>query len=70
MNVYVNEKQVRIFVGAKVIDALRRVFTRRHIDLKMIDEKYVKVYDEYGNEVAFDGPLREGKHLFYEMVPF
>lgn len=70
MIVFVNEKQIKIFVGAKVMDALRYVFVRRHLDLNLIDDKYLTVYDGYGNEIALDGPLCENKHIFYKITPF
>lgn len=66
MRVYVNGKQVLIFRGARVIDALRRVFVRRKMDLHLIDN--VTVYDSYGNEIATDGRMKDDQRITFKFM--
>ena len=62
MKITVNDKDIRIFAGATVKDALRRYFAKS--DPSMADE--VTVADEYGHELDGDAPLQEGAILTFK----
>ena len=58
MEVYVNDKPVRLFPGMTVKHALADE------GLMGILERGKKVYDEWGNELGLDGALSEGTKIF------
>lgn len=66
MRVYVNDKQVLIFRGARVIDAVRRVFVRRKMDLHLINN--IMVFDSYGNEIATDGHMKDDQRISFKVI--
>lgn len=61
MKVFVNNKEVIIHWGAKVLDVLRSYYAEHK---KKIPSKLPNVTDAYGNSVAHDGELTEGNHLY------
>ena len=56
MKITVNDKNIRIFAGATVKDALRRYFAKT--DPAKAEE--TTVMDQYGHELDADAPLHEG----------
>lgn len=57
MKVYVNDQEVSLFEGAKVIDAVRayaRIMGRK------LPSPLPIIYDGYGNEIQPDGALTQG----------
>ena len=61
MKLFINDEEITIFHGATVIDAMRAYYV--HHDKKM-PCKLPIVTDGYGNNVAFDGELTDGNHLY------
>ncbi len=58
MEVYVNDKPVRLLPGMMVKHALA------HEGLVEELERGKKVYDEWGHELGMDGALSEGAKIF------
>ena len=61
MKVYVNDKEITVFNGAKVVDAIRAYYTLNKTKWPC---PLPIVTDGYGNIVAPDGELSEGNHLY------
>jgi hypothetical protein len=61
MRVYVNDKPVEIFEGARVCDALSKYFAERFVPY---DPGSVRVYDYHRNFVFHDGSLSEHDRIF------
>ena len=63
MKIFVNDTEVTLFHGAKVVDAIRAYYT-----LQKMKWPYPLpiVTDGYGNSVAPDGELSEGNHLYIQ----
>ena len=61
MKIFINDEEVIIHHGAKVIDAIRAHYTQQG---KKLPDKLPIVSDTYGNSVALDGELNEGNHLY------
>ena len=59
MLVYVNNVTVRIFTGATALDALRRYCADRKQPVPQGE-----LYDAWGNVIASDSPMTEGRHIF------
>lgn len=59
MIVYVNNITIRIFMGATAVDAVRRYCT--DAGLQLCEGPF---YDAWGNEIAADSPMRDGRHIF------
>lgn len=59
MLVYVNNDKVSIFAGATALDAVRRYCTDAGIALPEGE-----LYDAYGNVIASDSPMTEGRCIF------
>lgn len=59
MLVYVNNAEVSIFTGATALDAVRRYCTDAGIALPEGE-----LYDMYGNVLATDSPMTEGRCIF------
>ncbi|MBO4807276.1 MAG: hypothetical protein IK005_11090 [Paludibacteraceae bacterium] len=55
MNIYVNEKKIRIFEGAKVRDAVTRYLSRQKKDLSLIHS--AEIQDKEGHTIDLDGSL-------------
>ena len=54
MTVYVDNKEVEVFTGAKAVDAVRAAGVKHAAGL----------YDAYGNEIAGDSPMKPGRKIF------
>ena len=54
MIVYVDNKEVEVFTGAKAEDAVRAAGVKRAAEL----------YDAYGNEIAKDSPMKPGRKIY------
>lgn len=54
MIVYVDNKEVEVFTGAKAVDAVRAAGVKRAAGL----------YDAYGNEIAGDSPMKPGRKIY------
>lgn len=63
MKVFVNEKEITLFEGAKVKDAVLS-FDKRII--RKISQ--YEILDRYGNQTGIDGALLEGSELFIKKV--
>lgn len=61
MKIFVNDKEISIHKGAKVMDVVRAYYAQR--DQKM-PSSMPFVTDAYGNNIALDGELREGNCLY------
>ncbi len=59
MLVYVNNSPVTIFTGATALDAARRYCANEGTALPGGE-----LYDAYGNVIAPDSPMSEGRHIF------
>lgn len=54
MKIYVDNKEVEVFTGAKAEDAVRAAGVKR----------IAKLYDAYGNEIAPDSPMKANRKIF------
>lgn len=61
MKVWVEDKELTIFRGAKTADAVRKYSEEIY---RQVHRHKKKVYDRFDNEVALDGELTEGTRLF------
>jgi sulfur carrier protein ThiS len=61
MKIKVNQKEIEVFSGALVKDALQKY--SRHEWLQ-VQKNEKAVYDRHGHEVADDGELVDGQELF------
>lgn len=59
MLVYVNNTSVRIFAGATAQDALRRYCADKNIPMPQCE-----LCDAWGNVIAPDSPMADGRHIF------
>ena len=64
MKIFVNNEEITIFYGAKVLDVIRAYYAQHD---KKFPTKLPLVTDGYGNSVALDGELSEGNHLFMKI---
>ncbi len=65
MKVYINKKEIRIFQGARIRDAVLSCSPRL---LKMVLAGRLTVHDRFGNLTELDGPLIEGQRLILKRV--
>ncbi len=61
MKIFCNDEEMTIFYGATVKDVLRAYYVKHSKKLPAI---LPIVNDAYGNNVAHDGELTEGNHLY------
>ena len=61
MKIFINDKQVTVFHGAKVIDVIRAYYLQEG---KKMPSTLPIITDGYGNTVAEDGQLSQGNHLY------
>ena len=61
MKLFVNDEEITIHHGAKVLDAIRAYYAQRN---KNLPQNLPMVSDAYGNSIAPDGELSEGNHLY------
>jgi hypothetical protein len=60
MKVYINDKEVHIFSGACIRDALLAHSPR---SIKLVATGKLSVFDRFGNRTEIDGPLIDGQRL-------
>lgn len=60
MKVYINKKEICIFEGACIRDALQAYSPR---SLRMVLTGKLSIFDRFGNLTEPDGPLIEGQQL-------
>lgn len=65
MKIFINDEEITIFNGAKVLDVIRAYYVQHD---KKIPSRLPIVTDGYGNNVALDGELREGNHLYMKIT--
>jgi hypothetical protein len=65
MIVYINRKQVTIFNGAAVRDAI--LSYSRH-SYKRVANGNLVVIDSYGNRTETDGLLKDGQSIFLKII--
>ncbi len=63
MKIKVQDKEIVLFHGASVKDALLRYFTKCDIRRDVINHVVVK--DQWGHELDLDAPLRDGQLVFF-----
>ncbi|MBK7212346.1 MAG: hypothetical protein IPH88_03400 [Bacteroidales bacterium] len=61
MLVYLDQKEIQVFRGARLMDALL-AFSPKLFD-KVVNGDCL-ILDRFGNITELDGPLREGQKLF------
>ena len=57
MNITINEKTVKIFTGAKAVDAIRKYLVE--MQKSPADLKSLTIYDKYGHEIDGEAPLKK-----------
>ena len=63
MKVYVNNKPVVVYEGARVKDAINKYYS--DLLIKGNPESFsIKVHDSHGNTVMLDGSLGEDDHIY------
>lgn len=65
MKLFVNEKELTLFEGATVTDALRMYSSNAIND---VNNSIAEVLDKYGNVVGLGGELTEGARLFFRTL--
>lgn len=60
MRIFINRKEITIFAGARVIDAVRAYSAR---SAKMLLNGTLSAFDRFGNLTEPDGELRDGQTL-------
>jgi hypothetical protein len=65
MKVFINTKEIRIFQGARIRDAVLACSPRL---LHMVLAGKLTVHDRFGNLTELDGPLTEGQRLTLRRV--
>ena len=61
MKVFVNNEEITIHHGARVLDVIRAYYAQHN---KKLPCKLPIACDAYGNSIAPDGELNEGNHLY------
>jgi len=67
VKVVINNREVVIFSGATVADAIR-AYSRRLS--KMMEKGKFRVFDQFGNQTEADGELTEGQKLFLKKTDY
>lgn len=65
MTVYVNDKKIETYRGAKVESAIRKFDKTLLAQIKLGE---MEVLDEWGNHTALSGRVSEGKKLFVKNI--
>ena len=60
MKVYINQKEIAIFAGACILDAL---LAYSKDTWKQVSNGELSVYDRFGNLTDPDGPIQEGQQF-------
>ena len=63
MKIYVNEVEITIFNGARVIDAANRFINEFELYEKL---RRLSVRDANRNKISLDGELHEGDQIFLD----
>lgn len=66
MRTTINDIQIELHEGAKVVDAVRKYYSLQN---KKMTKRFPCVNDGYGNNLASDGELTEGSKLFIITKP-
>lgn len=61
MKVFINKKEIEIFKGANVGNAVLAYSKRSY---KLLCSGYLSVFDKYGNQTEADGPVQEGQKFW------
>lgn len=61
MIVLINHREIPVFAGATIQDALL-AYSRR--SYKLVMNGYLVVKDRFGNRIELDGALREGQQIY------
>jgi hypothetical protein len=65
MTIYINEKQLTLFEGAVLDDALLMYDNNALIN---VASQKAEALDAYGNHIALGGALHSGMRLFYRLL--
>ncbi len=65
MRITINKKELTIFKGAKLLDAVR-AYSR--MSAKKLESGYLALFDRYGFRTESDGPAREGGHYYLRVA--
>jgi hypothetical protein len=60
LKVYINNKEISVFTGARIQDAVLAYSPRSH---RMVAVGTLSVFDRFGNQTEPDGPLIEGQRF-------
>lgn len=63
MKIFVNDKEMLVHNGAKVLDVIRTYYACFD---KVLPSRLPIITDAYGNSLAHDGELSEGNHLYIQ----
>lgn len=63
MKVFVNEVEITIFEGARVIDAAHKFIQQFQLFEKL---SHLSARDAYRNRIDLDGALREGSKIYLD----
>lgn len=63
MKILVNDEEIVVFHGAKVIDVIRAYYVEHG---KKPPCQIPMVNDAYGNSLALDGELKDGNSLYFK----
>ena len=66
MKIYINNKELRVFQGARIRDAILACSPRL---LHLVLAGKLAVHDRFGNRTELDGPLIEGQRLTLKRIP-
>jgi len=65
MIVCINDKEITIFKGARLADA---VLSYSKHSYKMVKSGYLAIFDRFGFLTEADGPALEGQHFFLKVI--
>lgn len=65
MKVFINKKELEIFMGARVQDALL-AYSQRSFNL--VKQGKMAIFDRFGNLTDLDGSLANGQHLTLKRI--
>jgi len=60
MKVYINTKEIVIFDGARIQDAILAYST---VEWKKVINGEISIVDRFGNQTDPDGPIRDGQQF-------
>lgn len=63
MKVFVNDVEISIFNGARVIDAAHKFIQQFELFEKL---RRLSARDAYGNHISLDGELHEGSKIYLD----